>query len=165
MKYLLDSNTFVEAKNRYYNMTVCPAYWIWILQKFAAQDVASISLVGDELKKGDDELMQWVKDNPELFISVHDNTTQSCFSQVANLVMSKSSNMKVGAAQDFLSGADPWLIAKAMATGSTVVTHEAHNLGAKKKFLIPNICEEFGVSWMNTFDMLYKLEARFVLAI
>ncbi len=62
MKYLLDANTFIEAKNRYYNMTVCPAYWLWILQKFIAQDVASISMVGDELRKGDDELAAWAKD-------------------------------------------------------------------------------------------------------
>lgn len=50
-----------------------------------------------------------------------------------------------------------------MVTGATVVTHEVLNPETKKKFLIPNICEEFGVDWMNTFDMLLKLEARFVL--
>ena len=71
--------------------------------------------------------------------------------------------MKAGAAEEFLSGADPWLIAKAMVTGATVVTLEVLNPEIKKKFLIPNICAEFGVDWMNTFDMLYKLEARFVL--
>lgn len=164
MKYLLDSNTFIEAKNRYYNMTVCPAYWIWILQKFGAQDVASISMVGEELKKGDDALADWAKDHPDLFISVDDDYTQACFVKVANLVIKKSSDMRVGAAEEFLSGADPWLIAKAMATGAIVVTHESLNPIIKKKFLIPNLCEEFNVSWMNTFDMLYKLEARFVLA-
>jgi hypothetical protein len=164
LKYLLDSNTFIEAKNRYYNMTVCPAYWLWILQKYVAQDVASISMVGDELKKGDDELAAWVKDHPDLFISVHDDDTQACFAIVANFVVESSGKMKAGAAADFLSGADPWLIAKAMATGAPVVTHESLDPIIKKKFLIPNICKEFGVNWMNTFDMLYKLEARFVLA-
>ncbi|WGG51121.1 DUF4411 family protein [Rugamonas sp. DEMB1] len=163
MKYLLDANTFIEAKNRYYNMTVCPAYWLWILQKFVAQDVASIAMVGDELRKGDDELAAWAKDNAGLFISIHDEDTQMCFATVANLVMAQSGGMKPGAVEEFLSGADPWLIAKAMATGATVVTHESYNPEKKKKFLIPNVCEAFGVTWMNTFDMLYKLEARFVL--
>lgn len=163
MKYLLDANTFIEAKNRYYNMTVCPAYWLWILQKFIAQDVASISMVGDELRKGDDELAAWAKDNSELFINVHDEDTQTCFAKVANLVIDNSGEMKPGAAEEFLSGADPWLIAKAMATGATVVTLESYNPERKKKFLIPNVCEAFEVGWMNTFDMLYKLEARFVL--
>ena len=163
MKYLLDSNTFIEAKNRYYNMTVCPAYWHWILQKFDTQDIASIAMVGKELREGNDELATWAKDNPGLFIGIDDVETQECFAKVANHVMEKSSLMKVGAAEEFLSGADPWLIAKAMVTGATVVTHEVLNPEIKKKFLIPNICEEFGVDWINTFDMLLKLEARFVL--
>ena len=163
MKYLLDSNTFIEAKNRYYNMTVCPAYWLWVLQKFAAQDVASISMVGDELKKGDDELAAWARDNPDLFISVDDENTQACLAKVANFVAENSEGMKPGATDEFLSGADPWLVAKAMATGATVVTHESFDPRNKKKFLIPNICAGFGVAWMNTFEMLYKLEARFVL--
>lgn len=163
MKYLLDSNTFIEAKNRYYNMTVCPAYWAWILQRFVAQDLASISMVGDELKRGDDTLATWAKDHPDFFTSVHDDETQACFATVANLVVGRGAKMKAGAAEEFLSGADPWLIAKAMATGATVVTQESLDHGIKKKFLIPNICMEFGVGWMNTFDMLYKLEARFVL--
>lgn len=30
MKHLLDSNTLIEAKNRYYSMTVCPAFWQWV---------------------------------------------------------------------------------------------------------------------------------------
>jgi Domain of unknown function (DUF4411) len=37
MKYLLDANTFIEAKNRYYNMTVCPACAEVILDKEAGQ--------------------------------------------------------------------------------------------------------------------------------
>ena len=27
MLYLLDSNIFIEAKNRYYGMDFCPAFW------------------------------------------------------------------------------------------------------------------------------------------
>jgi hypothetical protein len=84
LNYLLDANTFIEAKNRYYNMTVCPAYWTWTLRKYAGRDVASISMVGDELKRGDDELAEWAKNNPDLFISVDDDATQSCFIHVAN---------------------------------------------------------------------------------
>lgn len=163
MNYLLDANTFIEAKNRYYNMTVCPAYWHWLLQRAASKEVASISMVAEELKKGNDELAIWTKQHQDLFLSVDDDATQTCFGEVANAIVATSPDMKPGAAEEFLSGADPWLIAKAMATGSTVVTHEAYNPMAKKKFLIPNICKDFGVAWVNTFDMLYRLEARFVL--
>lgn len=30
--------------------------------------------------------------------------------------------------------------------------------------MIPNVCTEFGVAFANTFDVLLKLEAEFVLA-
>lgn len=32
--YLLDANTYIEAKNRYYQMSFCPAYWDWLDQQF-----------------------------------------------------------------------------------------------------------------------------------
>lgn len=164
MNYLLDANTFVEAKNRYYNMTVCPAYWDWISLQRESGVVASISLVGDELRRGDDELAAWAKGHPDLFLDVHDVATQECFVVVAGYVVDQAGKMKTGAVEDFLGGADPWLIAKAMATGCSVVTHERHHAAVVKKFLIPNVCEVFGVTWMNTFDLLYKLEARFILS-
>ncbi|MFS2059288.1 DUF4411 family protein [Kosakonia cowanii] len=27
MRYLLDANTYIQAKNQYYGMDICPAYW------------------------------------------------------------------------------------------------------------------------------------------
>ncbi len=67
--------------------------------------------------------------------------------------------------EDFLSGADPWLIAKAMTTGATVVTHEVLNYDAKRKFIIPNICEQLDIPFLNTFELLHRLEAKFVLPV
>lgn len=163
MKYLLDSNTLIEAKNRYYNMNFCPAYWQWIRIQHEALEVSSISLVGDELKHGHDELADWAKDNPDLFLDVSDEATQNAFSQIAEYLSGQASAMKEGALEEFLSGADPWLIAKAMACDAIVVTHEKYNPDIKRKFLIPNVCEYFNVSWIDTFELLQKLEAKFIL--
>lgn len=71
--------------------------------------------------------------------------------------------MKAGALDEFLGGADPWLIAKAMTINATVVTHEQLNPAARRKFLIPNVCQRFGVRFVDTFELLNALEARFVL--
>ncbi|MCY1454589.1 hypothetical protein D9M71_716660 [compost metagenome] len=78
-------------------------------------------------------------------------------------MVDQAPKMKIGAMEEFLAGADPWLIAKAMTTGATVVTHEVLNLDAKRKFIIPNICQELSVPFLNTFELLHRLEARFVL--
>ncbi|MNF38725.1 hypothetical protein D3C85_752260 [compost metagenome] len=163
MKHLLDANTLIEAKNRYYGMTICPGYWSWLLLQNQALELASIVSVKDELTKGRDELAEWAKDNAGLFHDISDDGTQAAFGQVAAAIAELADKMKVGALEEFLGGADPWLIAKAMSTSATVVTHEVLNREVKRKFIIPNVCEMFGVPYMNTFELLNKLEARFVL--
>ncbi|MES9902309.1 MAG: DUF4411 family protein [Sedimenticola sp.] len=164
MKYLLDANTLIEAKNRYYNMKVCPGFWDWLLLSSISGDIASISLVFDELKRGNDELKEWAILHGDLFLDVADEPTQQAFAEIAQHVSTEAHKMKVGAMEDFLSGADPWLIAMARASGMSVVTHEAYNPDIKKKFLIPNICHTFDVPYIDTFELLLTLEAEFVLA-
>ncbi|WKC45234.1 DUF4411 family protein [Pseudomonas veronii] len=163
MKHLLDSNTLIEAKNRYYGMTICPGYWAWILQQHQALEIASIVPVRDELAKGNDDLTQWVKSNAQLFEDTSDERTQVAFGYIVAKIAEQAPLMKVGALEEFLEGADPWLIAKAMTTGAVVVTHEVYNPDIKRKYTIPNVCSLVGVSYMNTFELLGKLDARFVL--
>lgn len=165
MTYLLDANTLIEAKNRYYRMTVCPAYWSWILRSQRAGVVASIESVAAELKRGNDELAEWVGLHGELFLADSDEATQEAFARVAEHVASQASVMKAGALEEFLGGADPWLIAKAMTMqDGVVVTHEYFNLQTRRKYSIPNVCHHFGVACIDTFELLSRTEARFVLA-
>lgn len=165
MIYLLDANTLIEAKNRYYRMTVCPAYWSWVQRSQGAGIVSSIDFVGEELKRGNDELAEWAKAQVDLFLPVSDDDTQQAFGAVAAHVAAQASVMKAGALEEFLAGADPWLIAKAMALkDSVVVTHEQFNPQIKRKFSIPNVCQHFGVQWIDTFELLSRTDARFVLA-
>lgn len=162
MIYLLDANTLIEAKNRYYSMTICPGYWTWILQSHSKGAVASIDPVGNELKQGHDELAAWAKQHDQLFWDVSDNETQEAFAKVATHVASQAHQMKAGAVDEFLAGADPWLIAKAMTTPDCVlVTHEQFNPQLKRKFSIPNVCQAFGMQWINTFQALDATGAEF----
>lgn len=162
MIYLLDANTLIEAKNRYYSMTICPGYWSWILQSHGQGVIASIETVGQELQQGNDDLAKWAKLHQYLFWQVSDDATQSAFSEVAAHVANTAAQMKAGAVEEFLSGADPWLIAKAMTTPDCVlVTHEQLNPQVKRKFIIPNLCQHFGVTWVDTFQALDATQASF----
>ncbi|MEF1256115.1 DUF4411 family protein [Vibrio sp. M260112] len=163
MNYLLDANTFIEAKNRYYSMTICPGYWQWILDSNIKFGVSSIDFVKTELVAGNDDLSTWAKDHYHIFASIDDEETQLAFVDVVNHVMSLQ-DMRPGTHEEFLRGADPWLIAKAIATKATIVTHEKLDRKIKKKILIPNICEAFGVQYINTFELLNELEACFVIS-
>lgn len=162
MNYLLDANTFIEAKNRYYSMAVCPGYWEWILKANQHHGVTSISLVRDELMRGNDELSVWATSQKMFFASISDAPTQTALQQVAIYVMSIP-NIKPEAQAEFMSGADPWLIAKAIVTGAVVVTHEKLDRAIKRKVLIPNVCEQFKVPYINTFELLETLNAQFIL--
>lgn len=162
MNYLMDANTYIQAKNVYYNMDFCPAFWDWLEKQFHAGQVMSIDNVYLELTDSTDTLSQWAKAHKAHFVSVADTATQATFTDIANYVVSLPGKSPVDIA-NFLSKADPWLIAKAITTGATVVTHEKVVDPASKKVKVPNICQQFNVSYMNTFQLLTQLQAQFVL--
>ncbi len=165
MNFLLDANTLIEAKNRYYQMQICPGYWSWVEGRGVAGVLASVHSVGAELRRGNDELADWTRENDALFLPESDDETQIAFGEVAAHVAREAPRMKAGAMNDFLSGADPWLIAKARSLGAVVVTHEQHNPQIIRKFTIPNVCQHFGVPWIDTFQLLHAQGARFVLGV
>lgn len=162
MHYLLDSNIFLEAQNRYYGMDFCPAFWDWLDKEVKTGRIASISEVMTELKKQDDRLALWVKDRSDnsFFLPVDDQKTQQAYADIANYVVQHYEEKSFSS---FLSVADPWLIAKAITTGATLVTHEALVASNSKKVKIPNICRQFNVPYINTFALLRQLEAQFIL--
>lgn len=163
MKYLMDANTFIEAKNRYYSMKVCPGYWSWIIANGLNEKIISIDHIKAELCKGNDELSEWAKDNSQIFLDSDDPDTQERYKEVA--AYANTLDMKEGALEEFLSVGDSWLIAKALTIEDCViVTHERKNPGIKRKILIPNVCEYFEQSYIDTFELLEMCEAEFILA-
>lgn len=162
MRFLLDANTYIQAKNQYYGMDICPAYWDWLDQQFELGELASIEMVGMELKAGNDELAQWAKDRPHHFIINDDASTQQVFTNIVQALMAGDYN--AGSRDNFMAKADPWIIAKAKTLGATVVSHESRLEPTTKKVKVPNVCDAFGVSCINTFELLRTLSARFVIA-
>ncbi|QIL70792.1 DUF4411 family protein [Diaphorobacter sp. HDW4B] len=163
MTYLLDANTLIEAKNRYYQMNFCPGFWAWLARSKMSGHIGSVESIGAELRRGSDELAIWAKQESDFFLPESDEDTQTSFAEIAGHVATKAGHMKAGALDEFLSCADPWLIAKARVLRFAVVTHERLNTESRRKFLIPNICQHYGVECINTFDLLNRLNARFIL--
>ncbi|HXP68469.1 MAG TPA: DUF4411 family protein, partial [Candidatus Dormibacteraeota bacterium] len=60
--------------------------------------------------------------------------------------------------EEFLSGADPWIIACVLSVGGTVVTQESTS--RRRKVRIPIVCGHFGVRFVDTFQMLEWFGAR-----
>lgn len=161
MKYILDANVFIQAKNYYYSFEVCPGFWNWIDHVVAGGDVASIALVRDELLSGNDELAKWVgaRKKASWFLTHDDAQTQRHLARIAE-------SLQVGqyteaAMNEFLRGADPWIVAKAKSIGAAVVTQEVREPNSRARVPLPNVCVAESVPFVNTFDLLRKMKAEF----
>ena len=161
MAYLLDSNVFISAKNRYYGFDFCPGFWRWLEEKQQADVVLSVELVGRELMSGNDDLAEWAMGQGPAFFRPRTPADVDGLATVAGWVSQQDYEQQ--AIHAFLRTADYHLVGQALAAGHTVVTLE-DPANSKRKVKIPNVCTGVGVSWINTFDMLRMERARFVLA-
>jgi len=160
VKYVLDANVFIEAKNRYYAFDIVPKFWECLKEHAATGRTRSIDRVKGELVKGKDELADWAsKKCPEAFDSTDDDKVIAAFRQIMVWVQSQPHFMDAAKTQ-FAECADGWLVAYAQVHDCTVVTHEELRAGAKKRVMIPNICRAFNVPWVDTFTMLRGLGVR-----
>ncbi|MGL5841817.1 MAG: DUF4411 family protein [Aeromonas hydrophila] len=162
MRYLLDANTYIQAKNLYYDMEFCPAYWDWLDQQCTQGFIGSVGMIGRELKEGNDDLATWVAARAHHFVDDTDPHTQANFAKIVQAVAT-SSHYNPANRDQFLAKADPWLIAKAMSLGAIVVTQEGSVNPSSRKVKVPNICREFAVPCINTYDLLREVKARFIL--
>lgn len=158
MAYIFDTNTLLEAKNRYYGFDVCPAFWDWLVLERERGNVLSIEAVKDELE--DPDAAQWAKDNLTFF----DPNDDSHVANVSNWVVAQP-RFTQAAIQKFLSKADPRVISFAIANGHVVVTQEVPAPQSKKEVKIPDVCVALGANWKNSFQVLNELKARFILEV
>jgi hypothetical protein len=160
MRYLLDSDVFIQAKNLHYGFDFCPAFWEWLIQKHASGVVYSIEKVGDELAAGSDTLTDWAAERgPEFFLEP-DAAMLPAFSAVSDWVMSQ--RYDPAAVNTFLQKADYYLVAHALAHKFTVVTHEKP-ANTTKQIKIPVACIGLGIKCITPFEMLRHERARFIL--
>jgi len=161
MAYLLDTNVFIEAKNRHYGFDFCPAFWDWIDHAHQKGAVFSIDKVAIELDAVDDDLATWASDRPDAFFLEADAATVP--SLQATSTWANGAGYEPAAVATFLQDADYYLVAHAHAHHHVVVTHEvvAHST---KKIKIPTACIGVGVRYVTPFEMLRAERARFVIA-
>lgn len=150
----------MEAANTYYNFGHAPGFWVWLAEQVAAGTVRSVSLVEGEIDYPQ-ELVDWVTRQAThgLYIDVSDPIIQSKFTEIVDWIVQQPFGPEHIA--KFLSGADPWIVAAAAVQGATVVTQEIAAGPGAKKIKIPNVCQQFGVPCINTFQMNDALNASF----
>jgi len=155
--FWLDTNVFVEAKNRYYTFERVPNFWSFLSQQLDEGTVCSPSFVYDELVIYKNHLATWVKARKRKGLCVTiDGHIQAEYKKIADHVATSYTQPK---SEEFLTGADPWVVACALHAGGTVVTQESTS--RTRKVRIPTICQHFNVACIDTFQMLNYLNAKF----
>ena len=160
MAYLLDANVFIQAKNLYYGLDFCPAFWDWLIAHNKAGRVFSIEKVGDEVEGGGDELATWAADRGTGFFVKPDAAMLPALGRVS--AWATGQHYEPAAVNTFLQVADYYLVAHALAHGHPVVTHEIASTSTKK-IKIPDPCIGLSIKCMTPFEMLRSERARFVL--
>ena len=137
--FWLDSNVYIEAKNRYYKFDRVPKFWSFLHGKLQDGSICSPKYVYNELISYRDQLATWVRTRKSMGICIPmEQPIQTEMNKVADHVAAKYPRHKCG---EFLSDADPWVIACAMSVGGTVVTQESSS--RKTKVRIPTVCQHF----------------------
>lgn len=161
-RYVLDANVFIEAHKRYYAFDICPGFWEWLSHRSTRSSIVSIDRVKAEIVGYEDALSKWAKDpaREDLFADTTEQAVSDAYKRVIAWV-DRNPQFQPQAKNEFAAGADGWLVAYAIAYDAVLVTDEVYNEDVQKAVKIPNVCEEFGVSYMNTFEMLRQLQVRF----
>lgn len=153
MKYLLDANILIDAKNNYFRFDLCPDFWEWIK---SYDKMKSVFPVKEEMLAKEDELAQWIKEELDssyfldLDIEIQENY-RKIVDHIDGLVFKQSGKDK------FLNGADGWLIAAAMSKkGTIIVTNENSNPESKKKIFLPDVASHFGIRCVQIFQILHQ---------
>lgn len=161
-KYLLDANVLIEAHQRYYAFDIAPSFW-QNLCKLAEEDkIISIDRIRDEISNGkeEDHLDAWANSEfDKWFVSTNDVKVFESYRKIIDWVGSQSQYFDY-AKSEFANVADSWLLAYANAYNHTIVTHETFSPHSRKRVLIPNVCVEFKIPYIDTFGMLRKLNSK-----
>lgn len=152
-KYCLDTSVLVEGWVRLYPKDVFPSIWGKVEEMVADGRVLSPDEVLNELKKQEDDLYKWAKDQSGLFhpldidlqIATHDILTV-----FPRMVESGKSRHQ----------ADVFVVALARMTGRTVVTQEALSVNSNRP-KIPNVCKHYGIRCIDLLSLLREQNCNF----
>jgi predicted nucleic acid-binding protein len=144
MAYIFDTNVFIRSKNDM-PMDLWPTFWNKLTEMVNSGVIFSSSMVKDEINHGKDELTEWLKNNaPKSFYISLDADIINNYQQT-QLWAQNQYRFTIAALQTFANVADAYLVATAITNNLTLVTYEKSNLQSKKRVMIPDVCNAFGV--------------------
>jgi hypothetical protein len=165
--YVIDSDVFISAKNGYYAFVICPGFWDSLIHHHEQGRVHSLDRIQQELLAGreDEDLVQWVKNEvPKGFFHPTQGADVIQAYQEIMLWVQRNPQYVDNAKAKFATEADGWLVAYARVRCVDIVTNEQPRPESRNRILLPDVCNQFGVRFHNTFTMLKSLCVRYEFA-
>lgn len=161
VKYLIDSDVFIQAKNFHYNFDFCDGFWNWISEAHTHGLVGSIKKVKAELAKGnkDDPARMWADAMPASFFFEDEKEPGLMVSYgTVILTVAGANKFTQNAINEFsdYNRADAFLIAAAMHYNALIVTHEKGHPEQKRRVPLPDGAALVNVTTLTIFELLEK---------
>lgn len=167
MQYLVDSNVLITANARYYEIGRIPQFWDWLARKARADIVKSPVEILREITPNvkDQQFFEWMDSNRANLALPEEHLEKLVLHVLERGYGFKSSEFVDGIPVENTN--DAVLIAYALADkGSrSVVTLEGvqiigESLPAPENRTIPLVCNLLNIPFMNTFELIRKLDFR-----
>ena len=156
MKYILDTNVLIRSKNDM-PMDLWPTFWAKFTDMAKRGLIYSIHKVKDEIKRGDDELTVWIKEQaPKSFFLDEDDDVTAKYREAQRWAKGRT-YYKQEALNDFATVADAFLVATAAAKQMTLVTYETPDPKCKGRVKIPDACVALGVRYCDLNTVLREI--------
>lgn len=155
--YWLDSNVLMEAHQNYYSFDIAPGFWSSLESHTTSGSLRSSVHVLKEILEGKekDALKNWAKGKGRALFVKDGKDEHEAVGMISHYVLE---NYPQPEAVFFLSKADPWVVAHALVNKGIVVTQETLAGPNSSKVKIPNVCGQFKVEWINTYNLLRRLK-------
>jgi hypothetical protein len=144
--YSIDTSALLDGWKRHYPPDVFPGIWDNIDEMVSRGDLAATEEVLLELEKGDDDLYDWARQRPQMFLPL-DVDIQTA---VTGILSTHSNLVDIHRSR---SMADPFVIAVAQVHACAVVSGEVLS-NSPTKIKIPNVCSDLGIRHINFLQLI-----------
>ncbi|MHB8132022.1 MAG: DUF4411 family protein [Mobilitalea sp.] len=150
-KYVFDSNIFINLQRRHPN-DIFGSLWVKLEELIGGGIIISSTEVFDEITVGDDDLVDWAKKKKNAFLPSNEQVQKT-----VRDILTRYEKLILGGKKT--NGADPFVVALAIVYSCIVVTEEIKS-GKDNPPKIPNVCEAYGVRYINFVTFLREIGYR-----
>jgi hypothetical protein len=152
MLYLLDANILITAANTYYGISRVPEFWSWLQHQGTSGHIKIPIEMYEEVRKEDDELLDWVKNDTNRNSLVFDEASKPDLVQRV---------VKEGYANDLADdeveklGRDPFLIAYGLVDVNRCITTTEVSKPSRQRHNrhIPDVCGSLKLNCCGPWDL------------